>query len=273
MDENNEKNQQNEPTVKAALCFIISYKHVLNKEHIWKEWIEPNKDIINVYFHYKDLRYIKSHWIRSHAIPQNLVVDTSYYHIVPAYMTLLSYGILHDSANKWFCFLTDSCVPIISPQKFRELFFLSYDYSILNWKKAWWNVDIHKRANLRLCPEKYRLGHDPWFILKRSDAIKVINFMIEKQSLYRQICLGGLANESIFAIILQAKDELKNVLQESSTLTNWSQMSSATSPYLFKHGTKEDIEFIKKGLLNKYSIFLRKVDTDFPDDILKMFIN
>ena len=26
--------------MKIALCVIISYDHILNKEEIWKEWIE-----------------------------------------------------------------------------------------------------------------------------------------------------------------------------------------------------------------------------------------
>ena len=38
--------------MKIALCFIINYEHILNKEEIWREWIEPNKDIINVYFYF-----------------------------------------------------------------------------------------------------------------------------------------------------------------------------------------------------------------------------
>ena len=33
--------------MKIALCFIISYEHVLNKEQLWIDWINPNKDIIN----------------------------------------------------------------------------------------------------------------------------------------------------------------------------------------------------------------------------------
>ena len=39
--------------MKVALCFIISYEHILNKEQLWIDWIKPNQDIINVYFHYK----------------------------------------------------------------------------------------------------------------------------------------------------------------------------------------------------------------------------
>ena len=72
--------------MKVALCFIINYDHILNKENIWKEWIEPNKDIINVYFYYKDLKKINSKWIMEHTIPPKYIYETSYYHIIPAYL-------------------------------------------------------------------------------------------------------------------------------------------------------------------------------------------
>ena len=91
--------------MKAALCFIISYEHILNKEELWKEWIEPNKDIINVYFYYKDFNKIKSQWIREHTIPPNFIHETSYYHVIPAYLSLMRFALLHDAYNSWFCML------------------------------------------------------------------------------------------------------------------------------------------------------------------------
>jgi hypothetical protein len=46
-------------------------------------------------------------------------------------------------------------------------------------------------------------------------------------------------------------------------------MSSATSPYVFKYGNSTEINFITTFLeKNKYSMFLRKVDATFPDNIL-----
>jgi hypothetical protein len=112
--------------MKIALCFIINYEHILNKEHIWREWIEPNKDIINVYFYYSNLNKIKSEWILEHTIPPNHIVQTSYYHVVPAYLSLISFAMSHDKNNEWFSFLTDSGCPIISPKKFRYLFYKNY---------------------------------------------------------------------------------------------------------------------------------------------------
>ena len=59
--------------MKVALCFIISYEHILNKEQLWIDWIKPNQDIINIYFHYKDINKIKSSWIKLYTIPPNLI--------------------------------------------------------------------------------------------------------------------------------------------------------------------------------------------------------
>ena len=258
--------------MKVALCFIISYQHILNKEQIWIDWIKENQDIINVYFHYKDINLIKSPWIKMYTIPPKYIHETSYYHVVPAYMALMTYAFHHDNNNLWFCMLSDSCVPIISPAKFRELFFNHYQASIFKWKPAYWNINIHRRANLRLFKKEYWLANDPWFTLSRSHVHKCILFMAAKNNIYRTVNEGGLANESIFAIMLQTFNELTNsklLVNDVSTITDWSRMSSPTSPFLFKEGNEENINIIKKLLKeNKYSIFLRKVDRSFPDQTI-----
>ena len=257
--------------MKVALCFIISYKHILNKEKLWRDWIEPNKDIINVYLHYKDIRAIKSEWIKQFCLPKEHIANTTYYHVVPAYMTLLSYAFYHDIDNKWFCMLTESCIPIIKPEKFREMFFTNFYSSVFRWRPSYWNIDIHSRANLKYLNKEYHLANDPWFILSRNHVHKCILFMIKKNDIYKKVCKGGLANESIFAIILQTFQELNKytTINESSTISDWTRMSNATSPHLFKDGTVEDVEFIKTELKrNKYAIFLRKVDPSFPNEII-----
>jgi hypothetical protein len=262
--------------MKIALCFIISYRHILNKENIWREWIKANEDIINVYFHCKNRNLIKSEWIQKHCIPPPFIKTTSYYHVVPAYISVLSFAFSHDLNNKWFCLLTDSCAPIIHPTKFRELFF-NYCYaSIMKWSPSYWNIDIHTRANLKYMNKEYHLANDPWFTLSRDHVHKCMIFVIKKQELYQKICQGGLANESIFAIILQTFKQLSNsllVINNSSTITDWNRMSSATSPHLFSEGNKEDINFISNQLTsNKYAMFIRKISPLFPDEILEDFI-
>lgn len=259
--------------MKIALCFIISNEHILNKEHIWREWIEYNKDIINIYFYYQDIKKIKSDWILHHIIPAKYIFQTSYYHIIPAYTSLMSYALNHDSNNQWFCFLTDSCCPIISPINFRNLFYNYYNKSIISWKPSWWNIQFHKRANLALIPEKYHLGNDPWFLLKRENINHYLTFIQTNNKMAQIICNGGLANESLFAIVLQAFGELDKVISAASHITDWMRMSSTTSPHLFKEGNEIDIKFIEDNLQkNKYAMFIRKIASEFPDKILKYYL-
>lgn len=263
--------------MKIALCFLISYQHVLNKEQLWIDWIKPNQDIINIYFHYKDINLIKSPWIKMYTMPPKLTHNTTYYNVVPAYMAVLTYAYEHDKDNLWFCLLTDSCVPIISPEKFREMFFNHYQASIIKCKPAYWDITIHRRANLRLLSKEYWLANDPWFTLCRDHVQKCRLFIAYKNAIYKQINMGGLANESIFAIILQTFGELQNSMRfinESSTLADWTRMSSPTSPYVFKDASEENINIINNLLKeNKYTMFLRKVHKSFPDEVIKSIMN
>ena len=262
--------------MKVALCFIISYEHILNKEEIWREWIEPNKDIINVYFYYKDINKIKSPWILNHTIPPNYIHETSYYHVIPAYLSILSFAIKHDNNNQWFCTLTDSCCPIISPKRFRYLFFNYYNKTILSWKRAWWNIHLLKRSNLSLLPKEFQLGNDPWFVMKRENVIQCLHYVNIQQTIVKTICDGGLANESLFAIIMCAYKQLEPngpVISATSHLTDWNRMSSFTSPHIFKDANSTDIKFIDTELAkNKYALFIRKIAPEFPDDVLRDYI-
>ena len=263
--------------MKAALCFIISYEHILNKEQLWIDWIKPNQDIINIYFHYKNINMIKSPWIKAYTIPPQITQKTSYYDVVPAYMAILSYAYEHDKNNIWFSLLTDSCVPIISPEKFRKMFFDHYQASIIKSKPAYWDIRIHRRANLRLLTNEYSLANDPWFTLCRDHVHKCIIFLTLKKDVWQTVNSGGLANESIFAIILQTFKELTNpmrMINDSATICDWSHMSSPTSPNTFKEGSEENINIICNLLKeNKYAMFLRKVSRNFPDDVLKTIMN
>lgn len=261
--------------MKIALCFIINYEHILNKEEIWKEWIKPNQDIINVYFYYKDFNKIKSNWIKKHTIPPSYIYETSYYHVIPAYLSLMNFALSHDKYNNWFCFLTDSCCPIISPKKFRYLFYTYHNKSIFSWKKAWWNIQFHKRANLALLPEDLHLANDPWFVMKRENVIQCLQFIKNRENLTQIVCKGGLANESLFAIIMYMCKQLnnKNTICAVSHITDWTRTTNSTSPHLFKSADQQDINIIKNSLAkNNYIMFIRKVSPDFSNDVLKYFI-
>ena len=265
--------------MKVALCFIINYQHILNKEQIWREWIEHNKDIINVYFYYKDIKQIKSTWIMKYTLPPNFIYETSYFHVMPAYMSILKFALEHDTQNKWFCMLTDACCPIISPKKFRYLFYNKHNYSLFSWKVAWWNPYYHQRGNLKKLSKDLWLANDPWFILTRENVKQVINFVSNQKNITQTICSGGLANETLFAVAFKYYNELDNdnknshIICESTHITDWYRRSSTTSPHLFKDADEDDINFIENELeRNPYHIFIRKISPEFPDEILNYYI-
>lgn len=102
-------------------------------------------------------------------------------------------------------------------------------------------------------------------------------FLKYKTETFNKINTGGLANESIFAIILQTFGELTNPLKlinESSSVCDWKRMSTPTSPYVFKEATPENIDIIVNLLKeNRHTMFLRKVDRSFPDSVIKDIMN
>ena len=257
--------------VKIALCFIISREHIVNKENIWKDWIEINKDIINVYFYFSDYSKIKSSWVKKNCIPKDQIKKVSYYHMIPAYFILMNYAYHKDKSNNWFCFLTDSCTPIIHPLIFRKMFYENLHKSIIKWDYPDWNINLHKRANLHLLSNNYRLKNTPYFILSRKNVLDNLEFMKKNRDIFINISNGVIANESLFAIIIKYSGDINNVINKNSTITDWSRMSSPTSPYLFTEDNEENRKIIAFNKTN-YSFFLRKVHTDFPDNALKKII-
>lgn len=265
--------------MKIALCFIISGEHILNKEEIWREWIEYNKDIINVYFFYSNINKIKSDWVMKHTIPFSYISNVSYFHIIPAYTSLMKFALIHDANNEWFCMLSESCCPIISPKKFRYLFYKNYNKSIMRCQSSWWNINFHKRSNLSKLPKELHLANDPWFVVKKENVIQILHFINKQPEATKTICDGGLANESLFAIILYGYKQLNlpqnacQVISDVTHIADWNRMSSTTSPHVFTEANKIDILFINAELTtNKHSMFIRKIGCDFPNETLRHYI-
>ena len=259
--------------MKVALCFLISYDNNLVKEDVWREWIDENKSLFNIYIHYNPKLPITSDWVKDHVIPEHNLQKTSYFHVIPAYLSLLGYAQMHDTENKWFCMLTESCVPVVSPHKFRYMAWKSQEKSVMAWRKAWWNPHLVKRANLRFFTEDMQLGHDPWFILTNDDVKKTLNYPAYNHRNYKLICDGGLANESLFAMIFHQHKTLSNIINTSTHITDWTKPSSSTSPYVFKNGSSKELSFISESITqNKYAFFMRKVNKSFPDDAIRKII-
>jgi len=269
--------------LKVALCFILNYDHILIKEDIWRKWIESNKDIINVYFFYKDITKIKSDWIKEHLIPSKYIIDTSYLYVMPAYIALMRYALKADNnANEWVIFLTDFCVPLISPIRFRHLFYQHYYRSIIKWRYCWWNVETNARANLKYLPENFHLANSPWLTITRKHAELVLRFINEYPKMALTVFNGIIANESFFAIALEKYGALKNklgvpnqnILCINSHIADWDRMSSATSPHIFAvESNKKDRVFIETNLAeNPFAMFMRKIAPEYPDKVIEHYI-
>ena len=143
----------------------------------------------------------------------------------------------------------------------------------MNWRTSWWNIDFHKRANLKKLPKELHLANDPWFTLKREHAYQIIHFINTNQEMVKTICSGGLANESLFAIVLHCLGANSSVIPAITHITDWSRMTSSTSPHVFTDANERDIQFIDDELgKNKYSMFIRKVATEFPNQIIRHYI-
>ena len=100
--------------------------------------------------------------------------------------------------------------------------------------------------------------------------------MNNKKVITKTICSGKIANESLFAVILYSYRQLYlngPVISASTHIADWSRITSKTSPHIFKEGNEIDLKFIDSSLeKNKYSMFIRKVSPEFPNDILKRYI-
>jgi hypothetical protein len=146
--------------------------------------------------------------------------------------------------------------------------------TILHHEFASWNVNMNKRANLILLTPEYHLKNDPWFVIKREDAMAFFRYVKVNKQIYQVICKGIIANESIFAIMLKSQDLLKDVINSPTHATDWIRRRTPNSPYLFRVPCKIDFDFIKNFLKkNKYTMFLRKVDPAFPDKLLIKIMN
>ena len=100
-----------------------------------------------------------------------------------------------------------------------------------------------------------------------------MHFINNQQNLTKTICNGGLANESLFAIILYVYKELNDVICSVTHIADWNRQTNATSPHVFSNANDLDIKFIEQHLNeNKFAMFIRKVSINFPDDVLKNYI-
>ncbi len=263
---------QTERMSTVALGFLLAYDQTLHKEALWRDWVERSHGHCVPYFHCASPRPSPSAWVEAHRLPFHESVNTSYFHVVQAYVRLMQHA-LRNPAHQWVCFVTDACVPVVSPATLRQRLSEHGGKSLFGWRRAWWDIRVHTRANLAKLPPAYHLGHEPWFVLSRADAEAVLTFVRTQSDLVDLIDRGGLANETLFAVALAQQGKLAGVANVVSTATDWTRRSSATSPHVFVHtggrdivADRQEVELLARTVRNHPAcLFVRKIDASFPD--------
>lgn len=93
------------------IAFLFLTLDNVNWPQFWNEYIEKNKDYLNVYVHPKYPNKITVPWMKKNII-HNLV-NTGWGYIVEAYIQLFEEA-MKDKSNKKFITVSESCIPIKS---------------------------------------------------------------------------------------------------------------------------------------------------------------
>jgi hypothetical protein len=278
--------------MKLALCWQLAGSHQLAHEALWRDWIDgfdaamadaraeqgaaADETSVNTYCQYGNVRgqatydKIRSPWLRSKCIPTQYSRPTSYTHVTESLFSLLLFALRHDEANEWFLLLTETCVPVVRPAEMARRFRSALgERSIVTAQPAHWDVQMHKRANLRLLPPSLRLANDPWAVYARRHVRQFMDFASDAQTAatFGTIVAGGIANESVFAVVLEVMQERDGPrhVNAASTLSDWARRSSPTSPHVFRDATDVELLALRRLLqLNRHSLVLRKVAASFP---------
>ena len=84
------------------------------------------------------------------------------------------------------------------------------------------------------------------------------------------VASGKLGDESYVAVLLFNINRFKNVIKKSTTLADWKRSPNGNNPHTFVKWTPLDEAVVcenRKTIPNEY-MFMRKIGTAFPDDVL-----
>jgi len=248
----------------VAFCFMVTRD--LSKEHIWREWFAKLKIDYNIYVHVSDPDKIKSEWLKQYLIPYN--IPTSWNDHMDAELTLLKYA--YDQTNDaWFINLSETTVPFVTPKRFKEMFKEYKNKTFLAYKKIWWDPEEDDRGNVHAFPRDAWIGNSEWCVICNEDMKTIIKSW-KSNDIISRIMEAPHADESIFAVTLYLENGFKNTINATNTVMDWDRDPDASSPYFFtKRYYAKDKKFIEKFVpKNPYVMFIRKVDSSFPDKVI-----
>lgn len=263
----------------ATFCFLLTGD--LTKEHIWREWFAGLESLkfkyaIVVHCSLSHKGNVKSEWLKQWFMPDSCMRPTSWGWLVDAMMSMYDHAVQTHPAE-WYTLHSESCVPMVSPERFVEIFNTHKQKSFIPYDKIWWNTKIVKRANLHMFPSQMHLVHSQWCIFCHDDLSQMVILSKTNEQIKTALDIlksGHVADESYAAVLLFMINRLKNVIKKPITLVDWKRTPNGNNPYKFETWAHDDIEsvrIIRKTNPNEY-MFMRKVGSAFPDDVLRRYM-
>lgn len=223
---------------KICLGFII-IDHI-KKEDFWKRWMDLDTELFNVLIHSKN-EYKGTHF-------QDCLIDTvenSWEKTLKVHIALYE-NFLKNPENQKLCILSESCIPLQTPDKLRDI--LNDGFSYGYWRRPWWRIENSSRKTGRAV-RSHLVASDQWVVLDRKD-VEVLyakrDFMID------QFSKTMADNECFTGTILNMFGEKGRMKVKRTTFDKW--LPKRRHPLV--HLTLED------SILNEAndSFFLRKID-------------
>jgi len=263
----------------VTFCFLVTTDLV--KEHIWREWFDRLQQLqfkISVIVHCSpsNVDKVKSDWLKRHFLPHERMRAAAWGWVLNAMMSMYDHAIDACPAA-WYSLHSETCVPMVSPEKFIEIFNMRKQHTFISYCNAWWNPLKVKRANLHLLPPAMHLAHPQWCIFCHEDLSQIINLSKTNKSIKNVLArlMGGhAAEESWAAIMLLIINNLKNVMNQTTTLVDWKRTPNGNNPHTFISWTAHDetiVRDIRRNAQNEH-MFMRKIGPNFPDHILRRYI-
>lgn len=256
-----------------TFCFIVTKD--LTKENIWREWfsdLKKEKIKYRILTHCSNPNNILSPWLKCTLIPTNYLKPTSWQFHTNATLSLYEYA-NNMTNSSWYSLHSESCVPIITAKKFAQNY-NNYKNNTIMWHtKIWWDPFTINRANLKYIDKELHYVNQEWIILCKEDLNNICELKNKDLTLTNLLLTAPAADESLVSVFLKKINNFKNVINKYITIVDWKRTPNGNNPYTFKNWTEEDKETVNNFIKdNDLIMFLRKVDKDFPDEVLLNFI-
>jgi len=160
------------------IAFLFLTIDNLKHYSVWEQYFnEADKNKYNIYLHPKNPDKVSDKLLKSSIIPE--LVKTEHGYLTEAMIVLMKEA-LKNKDNKYFCFVSDSCVPI---KKFNVMYseVFKIGKSIVGkmflkmWDKKKRYVDAAKKVKKsEVIPKKCFAKFSQWSILIREDIEKIV---------------------------------------------------------------------------------------------------